>query len=125
MGKGHYGASRGSRSHRGVDFACYPSSVLVTPVTGEVTKIGYPYADGVGGVGDTEEAYRYVQVTDMNGDRHRFFYVEPLVEVGQVVIEDSHYLGVSQSLKRRHGAAMDDHIHYEVIDSDGNYKEPS
>jgi len=54
-GSGKWMAPRGSRKHKGVDFACYPDTEIYSGSAGQVTKLGYPYADKL--------QYRYVEVT--------------------------------------------------------------
>lgn len=104
-GSGDFGASRGNRTHRGIDYQC----VVVSPVTGEVTKIGYPYSDAL--------EYRYVQITDKSGYDVRCFYVDPLVEVGDRVLEGA-VIGRMQSLQKRY-PGITDHVHVEVKTPDG------
>ena len=113
MGAGYFGAPRGSRTHKGVDFACYPESKILTPCSGEVTKIGYPHASGVGGASD-DEPYRYVEVTNAAGEAHRVFYIKPTVQKGDVVLEGRDVIGFAQDVRTRHGQAMTPHVHYEI-----------
>lgn len=113
QGCGHFGASRGKRKHNGVDMACPPGTDVGSPVRGQVTKIGYPYE------GNFEK--RYVQIV-AEKYRFRIFYVEPNVAVGDY-IELGEVIGTSQAL----GASFTggtDHVHFEVIDPDGNYVNP-
>ncbi len=115
-GDGRYLAPRGSRTHRGVDFECMPGQVLVGGVSGTVTKHGYCYSDDL--------TWRYVQVTDFDGVRHRFFYVEPLVPVGEVVGADT-AIGVAQDITGRYpDQGMLPHVHYEVKSKFGSYLNP-
>lgn len=114
QGSGHYGAPRGSRKHRGVDYACYPDSVVLSNVKGIVTKLGYPYASDL--------SYRYVQITSLeSGLSHRYFYVEPSVNIGDS-IEIGDAIGASQEL---HYPGIVQHVHYEIKDSEGNYIDPN
>ena len=100
----------------GVDLAVLPESILCSPVKGKVTKLGYPYADDL--------SFRYVEVTVTNGDRHRFFYVEPLVYLGDKVRVGDH-LGIVQDIRTRYAQGMVPHIHYEIKDDQGTYLDPS
>ena len=116
-GSGEYGASRGSRLHKGVDFA--PQVHAVTG--GKVTKLGHPYANDL--------SYRYVQVTDKDGYRVRYFYVSPSVAIGDV-INEGQILGLMQDLGRRyHGTkeaprTITPHFHFEVMDKRGACIDP-
>lgn len=108
-GSGEYGASRGSRRHTGIDYACLPGAQIVAPVSGEVTKLGYPYGDDL--------SYRYVQITDASGRDHRLFYVEPGVDKGDVVIGGRTVIGIAQDVAARYNEPkrrMLNHVHYEV-----------
>ena len=114
-GSGHFGAPRGDRKHRGIDYAVPVGAVILAPVAGTVTKLGYCYADDL--------QWRYVEVTDGDGSRHRAFYVDPCVETGMEVTEYDP-IGVAQDITRRYpGSGMIAHVHYEVIAPNGDYVE--
>ncbi len=129
-GDGHFGASRGSRTHNGIDFAAVPGTQILSPVDGVVTKHGYPYGSGVGGATNQETiAYRYVEVMHdhpEHGDlRYRFFYVLPIIEVGSTVDIDQP-LGLLQDVTQRYlNQGMTPHCHFEVKREDGSYVDPS
>ena len=115
-GSGEFGSSRGERTHQGVDYSCYPDSNLLSPVTGRVTKLGFPYSDDM--------SYRYIEVTDGDLNRHRFFYVEPVADLGALV-EPGQLLGTVQDIAARyHNKPMTGHVHYEIIDQHGEYRNP-
>ena len=114
-GSGAFGAPRGDRKHKGLDYALPFRSLACSPVSGRVTKLGYPYKDHL--------EYRYVEVTDANNCRHRVFYIDPLVTLGRVVGEGE-AIGMSQDLTLIYPTGMTPHIHYEVIDPGGNYLNP-
>lgn len=116
-GEGHFGSSRGSREHRGVD-VCFDAGEPVTSLTeGEVTRLGFPYFDP-----DKPEknAYRYVEVTTPAGERVRYFYVDPDVDVGDCVYPND-VLGYAQDLEVVY-EGITPHVHLEVIVSDGDGK---
>ena len=116
-GSGEYLAARGGRVHRGIDIACYKGSTILSPVSGTVTKLGYPYNPA-----DPDKGkFRYVQITDDAGADHRIFYVEPLVGVSNYVERDDP-IGVSQGIASLY-PGMTDHVHYE-IKRDGKHVEP-
>ena len=114
-GSGEFGAPRGTRTHKGIDYSCYPESAVHSPVDGVVTKLGYPYGDDL--------SFRYVEVMDNDGLRHRLFYVSPLVEHGDEV-HAGDVVGLSQDISSRYRdeskPAMINHVHYEILDDAGD-----
>jgi len=113
FGSGHFGAFRGSRTHKGVDLLADSGEVIESPVTGTVTKLGYPYGNDL--------SYRYVQITAGDYD-FRVFYVDPSVRVGQEVAADT-AIGLAQDLGRRY-PGIPNHVHFE-IKKDGAYLDPT
>ena len=114
-GSGHYGASRGSRTHRGVDLAMYPKSSVCTDIDGTCTKLGYPYGDDLN--------FRYVELTSSTGQKFRYFYVNPEVEVGDYLLRGQ-VIGTSQKLGDRY-PGITEHIHFEIIDTNSEYLDPT
>jgi murein DD-endopeptidase MepM/ murein hydrolase activator NlpD len=113
-GCGDFGASRdgGKRTHSGIDYTIEPGGLVRSPVSGVVTKLGFPYGDDL--------SYRYVQVSDRSGRNHRFFYVDPIVVLGEN-IEVGDLLGAAQDIAERYAKRepgrqrMTNHVHYEVM----------
>jgi murein DD-endopeptidase MepM/ murein hydrolase activator NlpD len=115
-GHGYYGAPRGDRTHSGVDYLCRPGGVVYAPVSGTVSNLGYPYADDL--------QWRYVQITDEAGDDHRLFYCLPVVSDGDYVHRGD-VIAEAQDISERYpGQGMSPHIHYEVKQPDGAYRDP-
>ena len=112
-GSGAYKAPRGDHKHKGVDYKVTPGAYILSPCIGEVTKLGHPY-------GHVENAtnYRYVEVTDLIGNRHRVFYIDPLVITGQTVGVLC-TIGIAQDISTKYQdpnlSPMTPHIHYEVL----------
>jgi len=106
-GQGHYGASRGSRTHKGQDFKAFAGSTCLSDVCGKVTKFGYPYRKHL--------EYRYVQVTTDEGYDVRYFYIQPLsnLNLGDNIKTDDE-IGIVQDLELIYPNGMDNHIHFEV-----------
>lgn len=117
MGNGEFGAPRGSRAHRGIDYHCLPGRSVLSPVVGEVSRHGYAYSDDL--------SWRIVDVRDEKGFTHRLFYVEPTLAVGAKVTTDT-AVGVAQDISERYpGGKMLPHIHYEIRDAYGETVNPS
>lgn len=113
-GCGHFGASRGGRTHNGIDLACQPKTLVYSPIAGVVSRVGYPYSDDL--------SYRYVEISDGHYS-FRVFYVSPLVEVGQSVSKSS-IIGEAQDLKPRY-QGITPHLHLEIKNSDGEFIDPT
>lgn len=112
-GAGYYGAPRGSREHKGIDFACYSGTTILPIKAGKVTKLGYPYADKL--------EFRYVQITDKAGYRWRYFYIQPSVVMNQVVTVHTE-LGKVQKLPYE---GITQHCHLEIKNPDGEFVDPT
>jgi len=118
-GDGSYLASRdhGQRKHNGVDIACLQGSGVFSLRLGRVTKIGFPYR-----IEDPERGHlRYVQVTDIEGYDARYFYINPRVQVDEIV-GPNYVVGTVQSLQVPYPGIID-HIHFEVK-KDGKFVDP-
>lgn len=114
-GDGTFGAPRGGRSHRGVDYLCEPGRFTFSPVNGTITKLGYCYVN--------DPKWRYVEVTCDKGRRHRMFYCLPLVRDGELITKGQ-IIGENQNIPERYpDQGMKAHIHYEIIE-DGDYLNP-
>ena len=114
-GSGAYGASRGHKSHRGVDYAASEGDYILSPVIGLVTKLGTVYKK--------DPHWRYVEVTDLAGLRHRVFYITPLCFVGQTIsVLDP--IGICQNISLKYQqqdpsvSPMVNHVHHEIWDGD-------
>lgn len=115
-GSGMFGAPRGSRTHNGVDYLARPNDGVCSTVNGTVTKLGFPYNGNI--------HYRYVEVTDGKGFRHRFFYVSPFVEVGEPIVTGQ-VIGEAQNVAANYpDSGMNNHIHYEIKTKAGKFVNP-
>lgn len=103
-GHGYYGARRGTRKHKGLDLVASPGDLTISPIHGQVSKIGYPYANAL--------QFRYVEIT---GDvyRVRLMYVEPSVKIGDRVFEGDP-VGRVQDIASHWNPVMKNHVHLEV-----------
>lgn len=115
-GSGAFHASRDGdkRLHEGIDYDAPPGSIVLSHTAGKVTKHGYPYSDDLN--------FRYIEVTDGMGNRWRYFYVLPSIDVGAQICADSK-LGVVQDIRPRY-KGISNHVHLEVKDHVGNYLNP-
>lgn len=107
-GAGYFGAPRGKRTHNGVDIVCRAGDAVTAFCDGTVTKLGYPYSPQ-----DPKKGHlRYVEVTDIEGNRCRYFYVKRSVSMGDRVRRGD-LLGVAQGLTEIY-KGITDHYHFEI-----------
>ena len=111
-GFGHFGASRGSRQHKGIDVVNQAGQMVVSCSDGHISKIGYPYNPQDPAKGHL----RYIEVTTHSKDRERYFYCEaaPGIELAKKV-KRGEVIGVAQDLCCIYGMDMTQHLHFEVI----------
>jgi len=116
-GHGYYGAPRGSRTHKGLDFTCEPDFSVYSFSAGRVSKIGYPYSDDL--------SYRYVEVKTPEGLRFRYFYVEAYnwIELTSD-ISAGQPIGDCQDIMARYPGDMQNHYHLEIKTPDDEYLNP-
>ena len=116
VGGDRISAPRETRKHTGIDVECRPLSHVRCGVAGLVTEHGYCH--------DDDHSWRFVQVTDWNGMRHRFNYVEPVVRIGEVVTPGAP-IGVAQDATRRFpGQELLPFVRYEVLTEPGEFLDP-
>ncbi len=104
-GSGQYGAGRGSRKHQGVDVVAYPGERVFSPISGEIVRESFPYAEDL--------SYRGLVIRgtgDWSGYEIKIFYVEGL-NCGPVVPGSP--IGFAQDLSRRY-PGITNHVHVEV-----------
>lgn len=118
-GAGHYGASRdgGKRLHKGVDYVNHFGETVEAFEAGEVTKIGFPYSQK----NAKKRHLRYVELRITPAIVHRYFYVEALVQAGQMV-KAGEILGWAQDLKKIYPGIVQ-HVHFE-IKKNGRFIDP-
>ena len=109
FGEGYFGASRGKRSHKGIDFSAPAGAAVYAICAGTLSYHGYPYADDL--------RFRYVQMTDSAGDCLRYFYVtRDDFEIGKSIAKGG-YIGTVQDIAARYDAGadkMNNHFHLEI-----------
>ena len=117
-GSGHYGASRGKRKHRGVDFVCTGGTLILSPCSGVVTKTkGRVYSDS------NKKGWSYVEIKTSYESFARFFYVKNLdLSPGQQV-EKGDVIGVAQGIEYLY-EGITPHIHFEARQDKKTYFNP-
>ena len=101
-GHGDYGASRGTRKHKGVDVLAEVGTLVCSPITGFITKFGYAYKDN--------KKLRYVEIKG-NTYRFRLFYTDLLYgRIGQRIMKGEK-IGRVQNIAAHWGGGMRNHLH--------------
>lgn len=109
-GSGEYYAPRaGGRKHNGVDLVYRAGGEVRALTPGIVTKIGLPYSPN----NTVRDQLRYVQVSDANDIRVRYFYVKPCVVVGQL-IGTGELIGTCADLTKVYNG-ITNHVHFETL----------
>lgn len=118
-GSGAWHAPRSYGTHRGIDYAVWPGSLVHSGTVGIVTKVGFPYYDSK----DTSKNhYRYVEVTTPLEYKLRYFYIEPCVVLGDTISLDQP-LGTAQDLTSVY-EGITPHVHIGVKNPQGAYINP-
>lgn len=115
FGCGHYGASRGGRSHKGVDIIVTEGQTIKSPISGKVTRYPQPYA------GDAR--YKGIEIV---GDEYKvkIFYVVPTVAIGTQVTAGT-AIATAQDISEKYGDGMTNHAHLEVYTKSGVSIDPA
>ena len=104
-GSGHFGAPRGDRRHRGVDFIVSPiGQIIVAPCAGDVVRYKRPYANPING---TLFNGLLIRASDFE---YTLFYLEPLIEVIRTRVEEGQIIGHAQDISLKY-PQMIAHIH--------------
>jgi len=115
FGCGAFGASRGVRKHEGEDYAIDPGEKVLSPISGTVTRIAYPYASDL--------SYKGVEIK--NADYTvKIFYMLATAKIGSTV-KAGDVIGTAQDIAKKYGPAMVNHIHVEIRNKAGKLIQPS
>lgn len=107
FGPGHYGASRGSRKHSGIDIVVFGSQRIISPFEGVIKRIAYPYSDDLGWKG-----VEIVGTGDFKGVKIKMFYLTINKKVGDK-IRTGEVIGHAQDLNPRY-KGITPHVHLEL-----------
>ncbi len=107
-GCGHFGASRGTHTHRGLDFAVEPNENIYAPFPCKVIRHGYPYAN------DLEYRLIEIQGTGAYKDyKAKLMYVKDLPEVGSLFNEKD-VICKADNISKKYSSSMVNHVHFEL-----------
>lgn len=108
LGCGYFGASRGDRSHQGIDFIVTENQSIRAPFDCKVLRYGYPYTD--------DSSYRLVEIQGTGKESAytaKVMYIKPTLPVGATVKKGA-ALCKADSLARKFGPTMTPHVHFEL-----------
>ncbi len=124
-GRGEYGASRGSRSHKGIDIQTEIGQSVFSPIDGVITRIGW-----------ANSTHRYVEISgqivlkDLSGQmyqgeecRVRVMYVKPSANAKEGGLTRSgEKIGEADDLHRngQYPQTVGQHVHVEIVVGDMN-----
>lgn len=118
-GEGYYGAPRGSRTHKGIDLVCDGGTLIQSCCDGVVSR-----CDGVVYSDPEKSDWRYVQVTDLDGNHCRYMYVKQWdIDLGQKV-KRGDVIGVAQGIETLYEGIVG-HLHFEVRRNKSVYLNPT
>lgn len=101
-GQGHFGASRGSRTHDGVDIVAKNGEPVYAPISGLISKLPFPYT------GNT--TFKGIDI-EKDNKKVRLFYVNPVVGVSQQV-RKGQLIGYAQNIESKY-TGITNHVHLE------------
>ena len=111
QGEGHYGASRGSHKHKGIDFLCCQGQDVVCPIEwGIITRKAYPYAN--------DKKYEGLVIENDLISIKLFYCIVFKDFIGKKVQRGEH-IAMAQNIANKYspypdGEEMKPHIHLEI-----------
>ncbi|MGB0863943.1 MAG: hypothetical protein ACPG19_08380 [Saprospiraceae bacterium] len=109
-GDGHFGASRGRRTHNGLDLIVIPGSAVYCPIEGYMKRVAFPY-----GAGRRNKKWLGCAIEGMGlyrGYEVKIFYMDPFL-MGEYVYPND-IIGKAQAISKKYSSRMIDHLHVEV-----------
>lgn len=103
VGNGHYGAKRGNRRHKGVDYVGTPGKKAVSPITGIITRDSKPYPGKWSGC-----------IIEGPEITVRLFYIDldPGM-IGEAVFQGDR-IGIIQDISEKYGPKCIPHVHIQI-----------
>ena len=108
FGSGTYLAKRGNDFHYAIDFICVPNQDILSPITGKIIRVAYPYAN------DKNYSGLVIENLDL---RIKLFYLKPLIETLKKNIKQGEKIGIAQDISKKYNKGkqkMIPHIHLEI-----------
>lgn len=113
-GCGHFGASRGTRKHEGIDILCEVGGEVYAPFDGYVERKVTPYAGW---------SFSGLQIN--HGDfTTKIMYFLPVDGLENTQVVKGQIIGYCQDIQKKYGSSVPRHLHVEIIDNDGVHVDP-
>lgn len=107
-GCGHFGASRGTRKHNGIDFKVHENEAIKAPFDCTILRYGYPYANDV-----TQQLIEIKGLGIYSEYTAKIMYIKPVHPFG-TNIPKGDTLCTAGNIASKHGNAMTNHVHFEL-----------
>ncbi len=121
MGKGHFGASRGTRTHKGTDYTATVGQKIKAPMSGFVKRVAIPYSSG-----KDHKLLRGVEIIGADGHKCKIWYMSLEANiVGSMVTAGQEDIGTLLTLQNRHGKKITEHVHVEIRTHAGSVIDPT
>lgn len=105
-GDGHFGASRGERSHDGIDLVCRPDQIIRSPISGEITRVVYSYRDDL--------SFQGIEIKNKICIVH-LLYVKPFESFIGERVKQGTIIGHTQDITLRYpNQGMIPHTHFRI-----------
>lgn len=103
-GDGHFGASRGDKKHKGLDFICAPGQIIKAVIAGKLIR-AYPYAGDV--------IFTGCRIWGKDWMSKMFYFIPHKHLINEDVLAGEN-IGIAQDISAKYGGGMKPHIHVEL-----------
>ena len=107
-GCGHFGASRGAREHKGIDFKVYENEPIKAPFDCEIIRYGYPYSDNLN--------YRLIEIKGLNNFSDytaKIMYIKKIHNIGTIITKGN-TICKADDISKKFDNRMTNHVHFEL-----------
>ena len=113
-GCGHFGASRGTRTHEGIDILCTVGGEVYAPFDGFVERKVKPYA-----------GWNFSGLQINHGTfLTKIMYFLPVEGLENTSVAKGQIIGYCQDIQNKYGSTVPRHLHVEVINTEGVHQDP-
>lgn len=105
-GDGNFGASRGNRTHQGVDLVVKEGDQVKAPENGTIRRKAYPYANDL--------RWKGLILDSDSGIEYRIYYLTPDDRLIGKKVSKGDVIGIAQDISKKYTNKMTPHIHVET-----------